>query len=83
MSDPKRNPQAGTCGLRTALTFEDGSGAEHSPCGASALFLARVVMDAAQAQLDAYALATDDPLPGTVEAADWLDAARAALDGSP
>jgi hypothetical protein len=40
-------------------------------------------MDAAQAQLDAYALATDDPLPGTVEAADWLDAARAALDGSP
>lgn len=37
--------------------------------------MARVAVGAAQAQLDAYALATDDPLPGIVEAADLLDAA--------
>lgn len=33
--------------------------------------------------LDRYALATDSPEPGIVEAADLLDAARAALAGSP
>lgn len=58
-------------------------GAQHSPQEVAALFLARVAMDAAKAQLDAYALATVDPHPGVVEAADLLDAARAGLDGAP
>ncbi len=58
-------------------------GAKHSPQECAALFLARVALDAAQAQLGAYALATDDPHPGMVEAADLLDSARAALDGAP
>lgn len=51
-------------------------GTQDSPQGVAALFLACVAMDAAQAQLEAYALDTDDPHPGTVEAADLLDAAR-------
>lgn len=62
---------------------ESHRAAQHSPQEAQALFLARVAMDAAQAQLEAYALATNDPRPGSVEAADLLDAARAALDGAP
>lgn len=55
---------------------------EHSPRGCAALFLAYMAIDAATAQLNAYALATDDPLWGAVEAADLLQAARAALDGA-
>lgn len=51
----------------------------------SAHYLARVAVHAAQAQLDACALATDDPHPCAVEAADLLQAAadclaRAATD---
>jgi hypothetical protein len=57
--------------------------AKHSPQPCGARFLALSAMDAAQAQLDRYALATDDPEPGVVEAADLLDAARAALAGTP
>jgi hypothetical protein len=79
MSGPKRNPQAGTCGLRTALTFEDGSGAEHSPLEAPSLFLARVAISAAQSRLDAFALEVDEPLHSMVEAADLLEAAAQRL----
>ncbi|GAA0707933.1 hypothetical protein [Dokdonella soli] len=42
----------------------------------AALFLVRVAIDAAREQLDRYALLTDDPLPGIVEAADLIDTAR-------
>lgn len=49
---------------------------------ASARLLAAVAMDAAQAQMDRYALATDDPEPGVVEAADLLHAARVAMEGT-
>ena len=52
---------------------------QHSPQDVPALFLARVALDAAQAQLDLYALTTDDPLPGLVDAADHLDAGATAL----
>ena len=45
--------------------------------------LAMSAMDAAQAQLDRYALATHDPEPGVVEAADPLDAAGAVMEGTP
>src|SRR4249919_2385889 len=50
-------------------------GAQHIPQGGAALFLARAAIDAARAHLDVCALATDDPSPSTVEAADLLDAA--------
>lgn len=48
-------------------------GAQHSPQGVAALFLVRVAMDATQT------LATDDPTPGIVEAADLLGAAAQRL----
>jgi hypothetical protein len=48
--------------------------AEHSP-----LVLALSAIDAAREQLGRYALATDDPLPGVIDAADWIDAAMLAL----
>ena len=57
------------------------SGDKHNPSATSAAILARVAMDAAQTQLDRYALATDDPGPGIPEAADLLDAALAAMAG--
>lgn len=65
-----------------AKAFASDCWAQHSPHGNAPLFLALVAMDAAQTQLDAYALATDDPLPGTAEAADLLAAARDALGGT-
>jgi hypothetical protein len=46
---------------------------------ANAHFLAVAAIDAARAQLARYALATDWPPLGMVEASDLLDAARAAL----
>lgn len=45
--------------------------------------LARVSMTVAGWALDRYALATDAPELGIVEAADLLDAARAAMAGAP
>ena len=44
---------------------------------------ARRALDEARQLLALYAMATDAPEWGTVEAADLLDAARAALDGAP
>lgn len=49
----------------------------------AALLLAQVATDAARSQLDRYALESDTPALGVVEAADLLDAARAALAGAP
>lgn len=46
---------------------------------ASTHILALAAIDAARAQLARYALATDWPPLGMVEASDLLDAARAAL----
>ena len=45
----------------------------------AAHYLARVAVEAAREQMDALALATDDPPPGMVEAADLLDAAAQRL----
>lgn len=50
--------------------------AQHSP-----LVLALSAMDAARQQLDRYALATDAPAPGVIDAADLIDAAMLALSG--
>lgn len=64
----------------TAWTSD--SGAQHSPQQATALMLALFATDAACAQLDRYALATDAPAWTAVEAANLLDAARAMLTRS-
>ena len=45
--------------------------------------LARVAVQGAMALLHGYARRTDYPPAGVVEAADLLDAALSALDGSP
>ena len=45
----------------------------------TALFLARVALDAAREQFDRYALQTDEPEPGMVDAADLIDAAHAIM----
>lgn len=45
--------------------------------------LARFAVGIACLALDRYALATDAPEPGIVEAADLLEAARAVMDGRP
>ena len=44
-----------------------------------ALFLVLVALDAAREQLNRCALLTDEPEPGTVEAADLLDVAQEML----
>lgn len=46
-------------------------------------FIAGLAMAIAARALDRYALATDTPELGVVEAADWLSSARDALDRSP
>lgn len=80
MIRPNRNP------LTPASLATDGDqGARakaQGPCetqdsaqAMAAHYLARVAVQAAQAQLDRYALATDDPAPGVAEAADLLDTA--------
>ena len=51
--------------------------------GAQGVALARVAVEGAAALLDAYALETDFPPAGIVEAADLLDGALSALDGVP
>jgi hypothetical protein len=75
------------------LAAEGMQGAEAGPCGhcvakdnlraTTARILARAALEAASAHLAIYALETDAPEPGVVEAADFLDAACAALDGLP
>lgn len=64
----------------TRALASDSEGKDNPPASA-ALFLAVVAIDAARDQLDQYALATDDPDPETVTAADLLDVARALLGG--
>lgn len=51
------------------------------PCESkhSSLVLALSAIDVARQQLDSYALATDDPAPGVIDAADLIDAAMQAL----
>ena len=51
--------------------------------GAQGVTLARVAVQGAAALLDAYSRVTGGPQGGIVEAADLLDVALTALDGSP
>lgn len=51
--------------------------------GFRGVVIARVAVQGAAAQLDAYARTTDFPPAGIVEAADLLDVAVSALDGAP
>lgn len=59
------------------------SEAKHTPHAAELRILALSGLDNVRALLARYALLTDSPALGMVEAADLLDAARAALDGTP
>lgn len=80
MTRPNESP------LTPASLATDGNqGASATACGqcgakhsaeAAALFLALSATDAARGQLDRLAVTTADPLPGIIEAADLLDAAR-------
>ena len=79
MTCPKEKRHGGNRGVSENAGTWDGSGSEHTYYDVPPLFLVRVALDAAQAQLDVYALATDDPLPGVVDAADLLDAAAIGL----
>lgn len=62
-----------------AKACEGAGRAEDTPEGMAALSMALAAVEAAQERLQAYALATDAPIAGVVEAADALDPARAAL----
>lgn len=59
------------------------SRAKHTPHAAEVRILALSGLDGVRALLARYALMTDTPALGMVEAADLLDAARAAMDGTP
>jgi len=71
-----------------SLATGGNQGASATACGlceakhsaeAAALFLALSATDAARGQLDRLAVITAHPLPGIVDAADLLDAARELL----
>lgn len=64
---------------RTYCAPKKGAAVHRTAEQASAHFLAVAAIDGARAQLARYALATDWPPLGMVEASDLLDAARAAL----
>jgi hypothetical protein len=55
--------------------------AQHTPSELPLRHLALFAVELAQEQLARYAVATDDPEPGIVEAADLLDAAAQCLVG--
>ena len=57
-------------------------GAENTRPEAEPLWLALTATCGAIAHLDCYAGLTDDPVPGVVDAADLLEAARVELSGS-
>ncbi len=56
-------------------------GAENTRPEAEPLWLALAATCGAIAHLDCYAGLTDDPVPGVVDAADLLEAARVELSG--
>lgn len=83
MTAPNGNPltpaSLATDGIQGASARACGQcGAKHS-AETAALFLALSATDAARDQLSRYACMTDAPMPGTVEAADLLDAAGVLL----
>jgi len=55
---------------------QGSNGGKSSPGDAAALLLAVMGVDIARAQLDRYALETDSPAWGAVDAADFLDIVR-------
>ena len=85
MNPTKAKP--GAVGQRRASQGANAWTAASNPQDTAAMALARILavsaMDAARERLEAYALATDDPAPDMVDAADLLDAARDALAGLP
>ena len=83
MNPTKAKPGAG--GRRAsqgANTWTATSEAKDTATATLARIRVLIALDASREQLDRYALATDQPEPGIVEAADLLDAARAAMAGA-
>lgn len=69
-------------GMKGASANARGAGeAKHTRPQADALILALSATDEARAHLQRYGGLTDTPAPGTVEAADLLDAVRLLLAG--
>lgn len=69
-------------GMKGASANAQGAGeAKHTRPEADALILAVSATEEASASLQRYGGLTDTPAPGTVEAADLLDAARLLLAG--
>ena len=88
MIRPTENPltpaSLATDGMRGAgAKVVNPSGAKHTPHAGELRILALSGLDDVRALLARYALMTDTPALGIVEAADLLDAARAALGGTP
>jgi hypothetical protein len=84
MNPTKAKPGAGRRRASQGVNaWTAANDAQHTAQMASARILAACAIDAARAQLDRYALATDAPDPGMVDAADLIDAARDAMDGAP
>lgn len=80
VSPQNAKPHAGGRGASMSADTWAGGGDRHpTPQTFAPLSLALTAVDAARAALDRYALATDTPAWGAVEAADLLDASRAAL----
>lgn len=80
LTGEKAKPHAGGRGVSVSADTWAGGGEGHAtPETFAPLSLALAAVDAARATLDRYALATDSPAWGAVEAADLLDASRVAL----
>lgn len=76
----KAKPKGGNPWASDSTTaWESDSGAKHSPQEAQALFLALSAINTAREHLDRYAVDTDTPAQGVVEAADLLEAAADSL----
>ena len=82
MNPTKAKPGAdGRRASQGANAWTATSEAKDTATATLARILALSAMDSAREHFDAYALATDEPGPGMMEAADLLDAARAAMAG--
>lgn len=80
MRPGKRKPAGGNLRASEIVGSGQGSnGAKDNAQMASARILALSAVNAARAQLDRYATATDDPMPRIADAADLLDAAASYL----
>lgn len=84
MIRPSKNPLTPDSLAADGIRGRDAKASDHcrredTPSEAVALLFARAAIHSARHWLDRYAGMTADPAPGTVEAADYLDAAAEAI----